>query len=206
MLGDNILLLGIIISIVFFVLGIRSFKNEEDWFEGTFYFLISAMSTCLMSVMLLSGGDPYITTKGCGAIALIGPIIGFLAAIRMASSIGTEVSMVHVVSCAICLLFFEVYLIVTRGILSVFEDVFENGGVIKVLDVSENSIHILILIYFISMAIGAIYSGLSEKKKQVISMKVRSVLGLKKKEKNNNDKKDYIKFIDFKEELKKRRQ
>jgi len=132
--------------------------------------------------MLLSGGNFYITPKGCGVIAIVGSFIGFLAAVRMVSSSIPENIMGHVVSCSICLVFFEVYLIASEGTLSVFEGIFKNTDIIKVFDVFEKSSSILILIYVVFMAINSL-GGLPKKQKQAILTKTRSAFGLKKKEK-----------------------
>ena len=181
MLGDNVLLLGIIISILFFVLGIRSFKNDEDWFEGTFYFLISAMSTCLMSVMLLTRGAGYITPNGCAAIALVGLTIGWTASCRMCWRFPDEHIMSYIVHYTFCLLFFAVYFIISRGELLVFEGILENS-IVGYVDLTSTCASILILIHCTFLAISSLYGLLSEKHKQSISTKIRSVLKLKKKE------------------------
>ena len=183
MLGDNVLLLGIIISILFFVLGIRSFKNDEDWFEGTFYFLISAMSTCLMSIMLLNHGGNYITPKGCFVIALIGLFIGLLASVRMVVTFTIENPMDNILKSTICLVFFVIYLYMSGGVLLLFDGMFENINVFELSKGIGNCISVLILVHFIHIAFYAIYNTLSTKDKLFVTMKIRSVLGSKKKEK-----------------------
>ena len=203
MLGDDVLLLGIIISILFFVLGINSFKNDDDWFEGTFYFLISAMSTCLMSVMLLTHGVGYVTPKGCFAIAIVGLAIGFVSSVRMVVTFTIENLMDKILKSSICLIFFIIYLYMSGGVLLLFDGMFENINVFELSKGIGNCISVLILLHFIHIAFGAIYNILSNEDRQFVATKIRSVLRLKKK---NCDKKDHIKFIDFKGELKKRKE
>jgi len=183
LLGDNVLLLGIIISILFFVLGIRSFKNDEDWFEGTFYFLISAMSTCLMSIMLLNHGGNYITPKGCFVIALIGLFIGLLASVRMVVTFTIENPMDNILKSTICLVFFVIYLYMSGGVLLLFEGLSEAIDVSRLAGGFGNCMGILILLHFIHVGLGAIYNTLAKEDKLSVAMKIRSVLGSKKKEK-----------------------
>jgi len=73
------------------------------------------------------------------------------------------------------------YFIISRNVLLVFEGILENG-IVEYVDITSKCASILILIHCTFLAISSLYGLLSEKQKQVISMKIRSVLKLKKKE------------------------
>jgi len=74
-----------------------------------------------------------------------------------------------------------VYFIISRGELLVFEGILENS-IVGYVDLTSTCASILILIHCTFLAISSLYGLLSEKHKQSISTKIRSVLKLKKKE------------------------
>jgi len=133
--------------------------------------------------MLLTHGVGYVTSVGCAVIALVGLTIGWAASMRMCWQFPDEHIMSYIVHYTFCLLFFAVYFIISREELLAFEGILENG-IVEYVNLTSMCASILILIYCILFAISAIYNLLSEKHKQFISMKIRSMLRLKKKEKD----------------------
>lgn len=185
----NLFLLGIVISILFFALGVRSFRFKKQWFEGAIYFIISAFSTCLLARIALNpiafdNSELVIeSARSCWAIAIIGMFIGWFAPFRMLMH--KKRSMKTVVKSVILVLLFVVYAYMSPWLLCPFETGLD--GTVESIDGMNNGFAILVLVYFISMAVSSIVEVYESKKAD--------------KAKDGG----HVKYIDFKKELRKRK-
>lgn len=162
----NLFLLGIVISILFFYLGARSFRFKKQWFEGAIYFIISASSTCLLARMALNpvtfGNSELVidSARSCWAIAIIGLFIGWFAPFRML--VYRKLSYNSIMKSVFLVLLFLVYMYLVPGLLYTFETISE--GTVDAIVGMNYGFSVFVLLHFIAMIARAL-AGLYDSKK-----------------------------------------
>ena len=140
----NLYILGIIISISFFTLGIYTSRSNEKGFEGFFYLIISAMSTCMVARWSVSTvsfiGTDYSLPVECGwLIAIIGLMIGTLSTLKLIFLENTENDLPGRLMCSLFVLMPSIiYIYLPAGVLSPF---------IGVVDDADHTINIFVYFF-----------------------------------------------------------
>ncbi len=130
----NLFILGIIISISFFTLGIYTSRSNEKGFEGFFYLIVSAMSTCVVARWSVSTvsfiGTDYSLPVECGwLIAFIGLLIGTLSTLKLIFLENTEYGLSGSLLCSsLALMPSIIYVYLVPGILSPFIGVADDAA------------------------------------------------------------------------------
>ena len=157
----NLFILGIIISISFFTLGIYTSRSNEKGFEGFFYLIMSAMSTCIVARWSVSTvsfiGTDYSLPVECGwLIAVIGLIIGTLSTLNLIFLDDTKNDLPGRLMCSLFVLMPSIiYIYLPAGVLSPF---------IGVVDDALHTINVFVFFFgaFIILYILILFTELSK--------------------------------------------